>query len=133
MPEMTAVVREMLEAPNFWMLGTANPDGQAQINPMWVDIEGDDIVLNTAIGRRKEKNLRRDPRLTLAIADPNNPYEYVEIRGEITEYIEGDEAEAGIDKLAKKYIGEDVYPWRTEGERRLKMRVKPTFIHHLTR
>ena len=129
MAEISAGVRERLEASNFWLLGTVNPDGQAQINPMWVDIEGEDIILNTAIGRRKEKNLRRDPRLTLAMIDDDNPYAYVEIRGQVVEYIEGDEAEAGIDKLAKKYIDKDVYPWRREGERRVKLRIKPTWIH----
>lgn len=129
MAEISAGVRERLEASNFWLLGTVNPDGQAQINPMWVDIEGEDIILNTAIGRRKEKNLRRDPRLTLAMIDDDNAYAYVEIRGQVVEYIEGDEAEAGIDKLAKKYIDKDVYPWRREGERRVKLRIKPTWIH----
>ena len=130
MAEITAAVREKLAAPNFWLLGTVNPDGQAQVNPMWVDIEGDNIVLNTSIGRRKEKNLRRDPRLTLAITDEDNPYEYVEIRGKVAEFIEGDEAEASIDSLAKKYIGEDVYPWRQEGERRVKLRIEPSYVNH---
>jgi PPOX class probable F420-dependent enzyme len=90
-------------------------------------------VLNTAIGRRKEKNLRRDPRVTLALTEPENPYNFVEIRGEVVEFVEGDEAEAGIDKLAKKYINQDVYPWRMEGERRVKMLVQPSFVSHLQR
>lgn len=131
MPEMTAVVREMLEAPNFWMLGTANPDGQAQINPMWVDIEGDDIILNTAIGRRKEKNLRRDPRLTISTHDKENAYENVEIRGKVVEFIEGDAAIDSINKLAKKYIGKDEYPWLTPDELRVKLRVEPTHVHQM--
>ena len=133
MAELTDAVRELLDAPNVWHLGTINPDGRPQINPMWIDREGDHIVINTAIGRRKEKNLRRDPRVTLSITEPDNPYNYCEIRGEIVEYIEGDEAEASIDSLAKKYIGEDSYPWRQDGEHRLKMLVKPTYIEHLVR
>ena len=83
MAELTESVRELLDAPNFWHLGTINPDGRPQINPMWIDREGDNIVINTAIGRRKEKNLRRDPRVTLSITEPDNPYNYCEIRGEV--------------------------------------------------
>ncbi len=133
MAELTESVRELLDAPNFWHLGTINPDGRPQINPMWIDREGDNIVINTAIGRRKEKNLRRDPRVTLSITEPDNPYNYCEIRGEVVDYIEGDEAEASIDSLAKKYIGKDEYPWRGDGEKRLKMLVKATYVEHLQR
>ncbi|MGI9657679.1 MAG: PPOX class F420-dependent oxidoreductase, partial [Gaiellaceae bacterium] len=113
--------------------GTLNPDGRPQINPMWIDREDETVVINTAIGRQKEKNLRRDGRVTLAVTEPDNPYQYVEIRGDVVEFIEGDEAEAGIDKLAKKYIGEDKYPWRQEGERRVKIRIEPTYVYHLQR
>ena len=133
MAELTDAVRELLKAPTFWQLGTINPDGRAQINPMWIDLEGDNIVLNTAIGRQKEKNMRRDPRVTLATTEPDNPYQYIEIRGDIVEFIEGDEAEAGIDKLAKKYLGKDEYPWRQEGEERVKMRVEPNYVYHMIR
>lgn len=133
MADLPDSVRELLDAPTFWQLGTINPDGRPQINPMWIDREGDHIVLNTAIGRQKEKNMRRDPRVTLAMTEPDNPYNFVEIRGDVVEFIEGDEAEAGIDALAKKYIGEDRYPWRQEGERRVKMRIEPKYVSHLQR
>ena len=132
MAELSAGVRNFLRSPTYWMLGTINADGHPQVNPMWLDLEGDDIILNTAIGRLKEKNVRRDPRATLAMTEPENPYAYVEIRGTVVEFIEGDEAEAGIDSLAKKYIGKDVYPWRSEGERRVKLRVEPTYVTHFT-
>ena len=133
MAEMTDAVRAFLDAPTYWMLGTINPDGRPQINPMWIDREGDQIVLNTAIGRQKEKNMRRDPRVTLALTEPDNPYQYVEIRGDVVEYIEGDEADAGIDSLAQKYLGEDKYPWRQGGERRVKLRVEPNYVYHAIR
>lgn len=133
MAEMTDAVRALLDAPNYWQLGTINPDGRPQINPMWVDRDGDHVVLNTAIGRQKEKNVRRDGRVTLAITEPDNPYNYVEIRGDVVEYIEGDEAEAGIDKLAQKYLGKPEYPWRADGERRVKLRIKPSYVYHLSR
>ena len=132
MAKLSAEVRDLLSAPTYWMLATMNPDGRPQVNPMWIDLEGDNIVLNTAIGRLKEKNMRRDPRVTLSVTDPDNPFAYVEIRGNVVEYIEGDEAEAGIDSLAQKYLGKDVYPWRSEGERRLKLRIEPTYVNHFT-
>lgn len=122
-------VRARLEGANFWLLATLNPDGQPQVNPMWVDVEGDQVVVNTAIGRRKEANLRRDPRLTIATTDAENPYAYTEIRGRVVQFVEGDEAEASIDKLAKKYLDQDTYPYRTEGERRVKLLVEPTRIN----
>lgn len=122
-------VRARLEGASFWLLATLNPDGQPQVNPMWVDVEGDQVVVNTAIGRRKEANLRRDPRLTIATTDAENPYAYTEIRGRVVQFVEGDEAEASIDKLAKKYLDQDTYPYRTEGERRVKLLVEPTRIN----
>jgi PPOX class probable F420-dependent enzyme len=130
---MTAIpdeVRARLEAVNFWHLATLNPDGSPQVTPMWVHVQGDHVVLNTAIGRVKHRNLLRDPRLSLAMTDPDNPYSQTEIRGRVAQWIEGDEGEAGIDQLAKKYIGKDVYPWRAPGERRVKILVEPTQIRH---
>ena len=125
MVNLPDAVRAKLQATNFWHLATINPDGWPQVSTMWVDIEGDDIILNTAIGRRKEKNLRRDPRLTISTHDKENAYENVEIRGKVVEFIEGDAAIDSINKLAKKYIGKDEYPWLTPDER--ARRFVPTF------
>lgn len=133
MTKLPDAVRTKLEAPNFWHLATINPDGWPQVSAMWVDIEGDDIIMNTAIGRRKERNLRRDPRLTLSMHEQENAYENVEIRGKVVEFVEGDAAIDSINRLAKKYIGEDEYPWLTPGERRVKLRVEPTSAYHLAR
>ncbi len=131
MVNLPDAVRAKLQATNFWHLATINPDGWPQVSTMWVDIEGDDIILNTAIGRRKEKNLRRDPRLTISTHDKENAYENVEIRGKVVEFIEGDAAIDSINKLAKKYIGKDEYPWLTPDERRVKLRVEPTHVHQM--
>ena len=79
----------------------------------------------------KVANLRRDPRVSLSHAESENPYDRVEIRGRVVEFIEGDEAERGMDRLAQKYIGEDVYPWRLPGERRIMLRVEPTRVRHV--
>ena len=71
--------------------------------------------------------------MTLSLTEPENPYNFIEIRGEVTEYIEGEEADAQINWLAQKYVGEETYPWRKPGELRVKMLVKPTYVYHLIR
>jgi PPOX class probable F420-dependent enzyme len=125
MPELDDEVKTILRGPNFAHVGTVNPDGTAQVNPVWVDVEGDRPVFNTAIGRQKERNLRRDPRVTLEVLDPDNPYGYVEIRGtaELTE----DGADDHIDALSRKYTGQD-YQWHQPGQRRIKVYVNPTKV-----
>ena len=106
-------------------------DGSPQVTPMWVDIENDYILVNTAIGRLKQKNISRDPRVALAIAEQNNPYDMVTIRGEVIEQITGVSAEEHIDKLAKKYIGRDKFPNRSPGEERIILKIKPERIFHM--
>jgi len=131
MVKLPDAVRKKLEAPSFWHVATLNADGSPQVTPMWVDVEGDHVIFNTAVGRVKEENLRRDPRVSLSHIDTENPYDRVEIRGRVVEFIEGDEAWSCMDRLAKKYLGVDVYPWRIPGERRVIMRVAPTRVRHI--
>jgi PPOX class probable F420-dependent enzyme len=124
-------VREKLEEPNFWHVATINEDGQPQVSPVWLDVEGDVLLLNTAKGRIKERNVRRDPRVTLSMFYPENPYSRIEIRGRVTDLADGAPADDSIDKLAKKYLGEDKYPFRQPGEERVLLRIEPTkVIHH---
>lgn len=130
MIKLTDDVRARLATPNFWHLATLNPDGSPHVTPMWVDLEGDHVMFNTAIGRAKLRNLRRDPRVSLSHSDAENPYDRIEIRGRVVEFVEGDEGERSMDRLAKKYVGEDVYPWRLPGERRIKLLVEPTKVRH---
>jgi len=94
------------------------------VTTVWVDHDGDYILVNTAAGRRKHKNLSKDPRVSLAIVNTSNPYEAVFIRGRVTEAVEGKEAEAHIHKLSKKYTGRDQYPL-APGERRVMYRIEP--------
>jgi hypothetical protein len=89
------------------------------------------IFLSTAIGRIKQKNISRDPRVALVIADQNNPYDMVTIRGKVTEQITGDLAEQHIDKLAKKYIDKDKFPGRSPREERIILKIKPERIFHM--
>ena len=108
----------------FASLGTMMPDGSPQVTPVWVDLDGDLVVVNTAKGRQKDRNMRRDPHVALAIIDPENPYRYLEIRGRVAEITE-DGADAHIDKLAKKYLGADKYPYRQSGEVRVMFKIRP--------
>ncbi|WP_443216978.1 PPOX class F420-dependent oxidoreductase [Saccharothrix sp. ALI-22-I] len=129
--ELNALVRARLAAPNFWHLATVNPDGSPQVTPMWVDVEGDHVMFNTSRGRVKEENLRRDPRVSLSCVAPENPYDRVEIRGRVVRFVEGDEAERCMDRLAKKYVGTDRYEWLVPGEQRVMVLVEPTRVRHV--
>ena len=126
-----ASTRKLFEGKNFAFVSTLMKDGYPQITPTWVDIEDGNILVNTAIGRIKQKNVSRDPRLSIAIADQNNPYDMVTVRGKVIEQITGDAADKHIDKLAKKYLGKDKYPNRAPGEKRVILKVKPERVFHM--
>jgi len=115
--------RDLFTKRAFASLGTVMPDGRPQVTPVWCDIEGDLVLVNTAKGRQKDKNMRRDPRVALAIIDPDNPYRYLEIRGRVVEITENG-ADAHIDKMAKKYLGADKYPYRSQDEQRVIFKIQ---------
>jgi len=117
---------KLIEGKNFAHFATLMPDGSPQISVVWIDREGDIILVNTAKGRVKEKNVKRDPRVALSIADQQNPYHAAFIRGRVLE-VTSNGAEAHIDKLAKKYLGEDKYP-RAPSEKRVIIKIEPTHI-----
>jgi PPOX class probable F420-dependent enzyme len=119
---------ELLQAKNFCVVSTVRPDGSVHAAPVWVDLQDGRPVLNTAEGRAWPRNLERDPRVTLTVQNMENPYEYVSIRGRVAERTrEG--ADAHIDALAKKYLGQDTYPFRQPGEQRLIVRIDPEDVH----
>jgi len=118
-------IKNLFNGKNFAFLSTLMKDGAPQVTPVWIDIEDGNILVNTALGRVKQRNVSRDPRVALSIIDQNNQYNMVTIRGEVTEQITGDKAEKHIDKLAKKYIGKDKYPWRSKTEKRVILKIKP--------
>jgi len=120
--------RDLFKKRAFASLGTLMPDGRPQVTPVWVDLEGDRVIFNSAKGRQKDRNVRRDPRVALAVVDPDNPYRYLEIRGRVTEITE-EGADAHIDKLAKKYLDVDKYPYRQPGEVRVIYKVQ---VEHAT-
>ena len=111
----------------FAHLATLMPDGSPQVTPVWVDYDGTHVRVNSAKGRLKDKNMRRDKRVALSIQDPENAYRYIAVRGEIVEITEQG-ADADIDKLAKKYLGKDRYPFRSAGEVRVIYKIRPDKI-----
>jgi PPOX class probable F420-dependent enzyme len=124
-------IREFFEGKNFAFLSSLMKDGSPHVTPTWVDIEDDNILINTALGRIKQTNISRDPRIALSIIDQDNQYEMVTIRGKVTEQIIGDVAEKHIDKLARKYINQDKYPRRSKNEQRVILKIKPEKIFHM--
>jgi PPOX class probable F420-dependent enzyme len=105
-------------------LATIMPDGQPQVTPVWVDTDGKYVRFNSARGRQKDRNVRRDPRIAMSITDPDNPYRYLEIRGRVVE-ITQEGADKHINILAKKYLGVDQYPYGEPGEVRVLYRIEP--------
>jgi PPOX class probable F420-dependent enzyme len=116
--------RDLFDKKSFAHLATVGPDGSPQVTPVWVDYDGTHVRFNTAKGRVKVKNLERNPKVALSIQDPDNPYRYVQVRGRIADVTENG-ADAHIDALAKKYIGQDRYPYRKPGEVRVTYKVVP--------
>ncbi|MBV6432237.1 MAG: hypothetical protein IANPNBLG_02373 [Bryobacteraceae bacterium] len=108
----------------FASLATLMPDGRPQVTPVWCDYDGSHVIVNSAKGRRKDLNMRAEPRVSLAIIDPDNPYRYLEVRGQVTEITEAG-ADEHIDKMAKKYLNADKYPNRRAGEVRVIYKIKP--------
>lgn len=116
--------RRILEAPNFAGLATVMPDGAPHVSTVWIDLDGEEVLVNTGEGLVKTENLRRDARVALSVFDQqDDPYEQVVIRGTVVG-ITPDGADEHIDRLAEKYLGVDTYPWREPGEQRLILRIR---------
>jgi PPOX class probable F420-dependent enzyme len=118
--------RFLAENPFVGVITDLREDGSPHSTVVWVDVEDGKVSFNTARGRAKPVNLERDPRVSLLVIDPNDPYKWVSVSGraELTE--EG--ADDQIDKLAKKYLGKDEYPWRSPDETRVKVLIEPVKV-----
>jgi PPOX class probable F420-dependent enzyme len=116
--------RDVLEKKSYAQLATVMKDGTPQVTPVWFDFDGTYIRVNSAKDRVKDKNMRRNPSVALSVQDPDNPYRYVAVRGKVVEVTENG-ADAHIDSLAKKYLGQDKYPYRQPGEVRVLYKIRP--------
>ena len=121
---------KLFEGKNFAFLATLMKDGSPQVTATWVDIDKNNytILVNTAEGRVKHRNISRDPRVAISIIDSSNPYHMVSVRGKVIEQIKGKDAEEHIDKMAKKYLDKEKYPRRRPGEDRVILRIKPKLV-----
>ena len=117
---------DLLQKTAFAHLTTLMPDGSPQVSPVWCDFDGTHVIINSAKGRQKDRNMRRDPRVALALSDPENPYRYLQVRGKVIEVTETG-ADAVIEKLSQKYLGK-AYPFRQPGEVRVTYRIEPEHV-----
>ena len=113
----------------FAHVATVGPKGEPQNNPVWFDWDGTHLKFSQTTMRQKYHNLQRDKRVSISILDPENPYRYLEVRGELDE-IEPDPELGFINRMAKKYLGKDRYPSHQEGDVRVVMKIRP--VHHTT-
>ncbi len=116
--------KALLLAPNIANIATVMPNGAPHVVPVWVDYDDGYVLINTAEGRQKLKNIRRDPRVAVNVVDRQNAYEVLALRGHVVE-VTREGADAHIDKLAKKYLGQDKYPFRSPSEQRVIIRIEP--------
>jgi PPOX class probable F420-dependent enzyme len=121
LPELA---KKLLEGKNFATVATLLTDGSPSASVIWVDTDGENVIFNTAEGRVKPKSMRRDARVAIAVYNQENPYQQAMIRGRVIS-MEHKGADAHIDKLAKKYMGVDSYPYRKAGEQRVIITIKP--------
>ena len=127
MAELSESIRKAVQDTNFWHVATVNPDGSPHSTAVWVDIRGARILVNTAIGRKKHRNLERDPRVAMSWhTHEGGAYHSAGIQGRVVETYTGDQAEKDIDDLAQKYLGQSPYPWRSPGEQRISYLIEPT-------
>lgn len=120
--------QDLFHKQAFANLATINADGSPQVTPVWCDFDGTHLIVNTARGRLKDRNLQREPRVAVSILDPENPYRYLGIQGRVTEMTEQG-ADAHIDRMAKKYLNKDTYPFRAPGEVRVIVKIEPEKVH----
>ena len=128
-PSITTEVEQLLLGKNFASFATLMRDGSPHVAPTWVDYDGDMVLINTAAGRIKEKNVNLDKRVALSVYDSSNPYNMVTIRGRVKEIVEHN-ADAHIDRLAKRYLGLGSYPFRNPGEKRIILKIIPERVFH---
>lgn len=115
-------VKKIMQDKAYGHVVTVGPEGKPQVTMVWMDVDGDEVVFNTAEGRLKPRNLRRDPRVIISVQDRNDAQSHMVFHGKATVTEAG--ADQHIDKLAKRFLGADKYPFRRPGEKRLLVRIK---------
>ncbi len=124
MVEIPDKYKDIFAKKAFAHLGTVMPDGSPQVSPVWFETVGNHFIINSEARRLKTRNMQRDPRVSLSISDPDNPYRYVEVRGKVVDISDKGGAEH-LDKLASRYMGVDKYPYNQPGDVRLIFKIEP--------
>ncbi len=128
MVKLSESARKMLEGKNFAFIATVSADGSSRVTPVWIDTDGEYVLVNTAIGRLKQKNATRDPRVAISLTDSTDPYYFITLEGRVVEQITGQTADDHIYKMAKKYLGVDKYPYRQSTEKRVILKIEPEHV-----
>lgn len=128
MSKLNDDAKALLSRPVHAWVTTHRPDGSLHSTVVWVDLDGDDVIFNTAVGRAKERYLHQDPRISISVLDPDDHYHLVSVSGKARFDLE--DVDGVIDKLARKYLGTDTYPFRKAEEQRINVRVTPDQVIH---
>jgi PPOX class probable F420-dependent enzyme len=128
--EITPGLKRLLQEAAYGQLATLMPDGAPQLTQVWLDTDGTHVLVNTVASHQKVKNVRRDPRVAINVHDPARPYRIANIRGRVVELTSAG-ADEHIDALAKKYLGQDRYPFRRAGQQRILLKIQPERIHSI--
>lgn len=126
MAKLTEDAQALLHRPIYAWVTTLRRDGSLHSTVVWVDTDGEDVIFNTAIGRAKERHLRRNPAVSVSVLDPDDGYHLVSVSG--TARLNTEDADSVIDGLANKYLGVSAYPYRRPGEQRITVRVTPDHV-----
>jgi PPOX class probable F420-dependent enzyme len=122
--------QKLLGEPAFCQLATLMPDGSPHITQVWVETDGEHVLINTIEGSQKEKNVRRDPRVAVNVVDPTNAWRIAQVRGLVVE-VTTEGAVEQIDRLAKKYLGADIYPFHRPDRVRISIKISPEKINEI--
>jgi PPOX class probable F420-dependent enzyme len=122
--------KKLLSEPAFAEIATLMEDGSPQITQVWVDTDGEHILINTAENRQKTRNVRRDPRVAVNVVDPNNAWRLASVRGKVVD-VTTEGSDDLIDRLAKKYLGQEKYPNRRADEVRVTLKIAPEKINEV--
>lgn len=128
--QLTDAQKKFLSDKNFAHIATVNKDGSPQVSPVWVEYDGKHVIVNSEEKRLKVRNVKRDARVALSIQDGANPYAYLHIKGRVVEVTAQGGAE-GIDRLAKKYVGQDKYPYNQPGDVRVLIKIEPERVFQM--
>lgn len=121
---------KFIESKSFAHIATINKDGSPQVSPVWIEHDGTHVIVNSEQSRLKVRNLKRDPRVAISIQDPDNAYAYIQIKGRVVE-ITPEGGFEGIDRLAKKYMGQDKYPYNQPGDVRVQIKIVPAKVFQM--